>query len=442
MHFEAMKYKPINRILMPQAPAISQEEWGKIINYFYAYSPDSLPRQKFDRIPKTECSVFEAKPFSAELPGSTIITLIKADEKHGHIYAGDAINNTMFRFGLNGKLMDTLHLESPATGMEIRDEYIDITMVGILHPNNEDKGIIARYPRLENLSSASHEVLIEKLFRPVYSISHDFNYDGLEDYLACEYGNDIGRLVLYKKEVEVGYKPYIIEETAGSIVAKMHDFDKDGFADLMVLYAQGDERLVIYYNDGKGNFRQNAKVVARFPSVYGSMYFDLFDFNHDGDMDIIYVNGDNFDYSQILKPYHGIRILQNDRKNNFTEKYFFPVYGAGRVVIADFDLDRDPDIMVVSNFADMEKNPERGIIYLQNERLYEYTPYSFQEAAQNQWNTMELVDVDADGDMDVLVGAMNLNAVLANQGHAKNDNSAQKRTSLLLLENKTLRKIN
>jgi hypothetical protein len=93
--------------------------------------------------------------------------------------------------------------------------------------------------------------------------------------------------------------------------------------------------------------------------------------------------------------------------------------------------------MVVSNFADMEKNPERGIIYLQNERLYEYTPYSFQEAAQNQWNTMELVDVDADGDMDVLVGAMNLNAVLANQGHTNNDNSAPKRTSLLLLENLT-----
>jgi len=437
MHFEAMKYKPINPILMPVVPALSEEQWGKIINYYYAFSPDSLPKQKFDRIPQEQCPIFEAQPFSAELSGNSVITFIKADEKHGDIYAGDAISNTMFRFGLNGKLKDSLHLESPATGMEIREEYLDITMVGILHPNNEDKGIIARYPLTEPLSSASHEVIIEKLFRPVYSISFDFNYDGREDYLACEYGNDIGRLVLYLKNDTAGYAPKLIEEIAGSIVAKMHDFNKDGFVDLMVLFAQGDERLVIYYNDGKGNFRQKSKVVARFPSVYGSMYFDLFDFNHDGDMDIIYVNGDNFDYSQILKPYHGIRILQNDRKNNFTEKYFFPVYGAGRVAIKDFDLDGDADIVVVSNFADMDKNPERGIIYLQNEHLYEYIPYSIPEAAQNQWNTMEVVDVDADGDMDVLVGAMNLNAVLASQGHTIGSNSDQNRTSLLLLKNLT-----
>jgi len=437
MHFEAMKYKPINPILMPAVPAISQEQWTKIINYYYAYSPDSLPKQKFDYVPKENCAVFKAEPFTKDIPGNSIITMIKADKERGDIYAGDAITNTLFRFGLNGKLTDTLHLASPATAMEIRQDFFDITLVGILHPNNEDKGIIARYPRSEPMSSASHEVLIEKLFRPVYSIYYDFNYDGREDFLTCEYGNDIGRLMLYTKNDSTGYKPNLIEEIPGSIVARTHDFNKDGYADLIVLFAQGDERLVIYYNDGKGNFRQNAKVIARFPSVYGTMYFDLFDFNHDGDVDILYVNGDNFDYSQILKPYHGIRILQNDRKNNFTEKYFFPIYGAGRAVIRDFDMDGDADIVVVSNFADMQKNPERGIIYLQNERLYEYIPYSFPEAAQNQWNTMEVVDVDADGDLDIIVGAMNLNAVLANQGNATVNETSQKRTSLLLLKNQT-----
>src|SRR5256885_11339685 len=71
------------------------------------------------------------------------------------------------------------------------------------------------------------------------------------------------------------------------------------------------------------------------------MYFTMRDFNGDGKPDILYVNGDNFDYSRVLKPYHGIRILENDGHNNFAERDFFPVYGAAQAVVADFDKDGD-----------------------------------------------------------------------------------------------------
>jgi hypothetical protein len=100
--------------------------------------------------------------------------------------------------------------------------------------------------------------------------------------------------------------------------------------DIAALYAQGDERIVIYYNDGQGEFRGGFKIAARFPGVYGSMYFDLHDFDRDGDMDILYVNGDNFDYSQILKPYHGIRIYENDGSDNFQRKVFLPDLRSGK----------------------------------------------------------------------------------------------------------------
>jgi hypothetical protein len=167
------------------------------------------------------------------------------------------------------------------------------------------------------------------------------------------------------------------------------------------------------------------------------MYIDLKDFNGDGFMDIIYVNGDNFDYSQILKPYHGIRILENDGEDNFEEKYFYPIYGAGKSISNDFDLDGDLDILVSSNFADMEKNPERGVIYLKNEGNYSFTPFSFEEAAQNQWNTMATADFDGDGDMDVLVGAMNLENVLRSQNNNSGIEMDLRKTALLLFDNKT-----
>ncbi len=89
----------------------------------------------------------------------------------------------------------------------------------------------------------------------------------------------------------------------------------------MVLFAQADEGISIFYQEENG-FQE--KRVLRFPSIYGSNDFELLDFNGDGYKDIILSNGDNGDKSNVLKPYHGIRIFLNDGTYNFSEKYFFP----------------------------------------------------------------------------------------------------------------------
>ena len=56
----------------------------------------------------------------------------------------------------------------------------------------------------------------------------------------------------------------------------------DGAPDIVALFAQADERIVLFENDGKGHFSGSQRLLARFPPVYGSMYFSLHDFNGDG----------------------------------------------------------------------------------------------------------------------------------------------------------------
>jgi FG-GAP repeat protein len=128
-------------------------------------------------------------------------------------------------------------------------------------------------------------------------------------------------------------------------------------------------------------------------------------------MDIVYVNGDNFDYSRVLKPYHGVRILENDGKNGFHTRFFFPVYGAARAEVADFDKDGDLDILTTSNFADLKSHPERGIVFLENTGGYEFRPYAFTIASGNRWNVMATGDLNKDGWLDVLIGAMDLDNI-------------------------------
>jgi hypothetical protein len=438
MHqYSKLYYESMSPWLVSRMPAMTQEQWESIVNYFYVTSPDSLPAQQLDPEPIVNGATFSGREFSDEISPEAIITLLEIDSASRSVFACDVYNNLLYRLDFAGNLLDTLQLASPPTAMHIRGNFFDVTLAGILHPNNEQKGQIVRYHHHGDFMNPDMELLIDKLYRPVASLSFDLNYDGFEDYLVCEYGNDFGRLSIYFGDGIGTYTMYILENNPGSIMVKLHDMNKDGLMDIVALFAQGDEKIMIYYNDGSGNFRGNFKLAARFPAVYGSMYFDLHDFNKDGFMDIVYVNGDNFDYSQILKPYHGVRILENDGADSFIEKYFYPVYGAARAEVADFDLDGDSDIIVSSNFSDKQNNPERGIIYFENQGAYTYTIYSFDVAAQNQWNVMDIADLDEDGDLDIIIGAMNLQNVFDMAGGPAQSGGKPHYTSQLIFENLT-----
>jgi hypothetical protein len=167
------------------------------------------------------------------------------------------------------------------------------------------------------------------------------------------------------------------------------------------------------------------------------MYFTMRDFNVDSALDILYVNGDNYDMSRVRKPFHGVRILENDGANNFSERYFFPVYGAARAAVADFDEDGDLDFLLTSNFADPEYHPERGIMYFENTGPYAFRPSAFRVAAVSQWNLTTTADVDGDGRLDVLVGAMRLENIARLQRGA--GPPGQRGEAVLLFENRMRR---
>jgi hypothetical protein len=169
------------------------------------------------------------------------------------------------------------------------------------------------------------------------------------------------------------------------------------------LMTQADERIIIFYN--QGNFQFRLATLAKFDAVHGASYFEVADFNLDGKFDILYTNGDNADFSAILKPYHGVHILLNNGTNEFNESWFYPIHGASAARVLDFDQDGDLDIAVTSFFPDFKNHPDHSFVYFEN-TSDGYIPQITPLASKGRWITMETADYDGDGDTDILLGSL------------------------------------
>jgi hypothetical protein len=80
----------------------------------------------------------------------------------------------------------------------------------------------------------------------------------------------------------------------------------------------------------------------------------------DGDLDLLYTNGDTLDEPYFLKPYHGVQWLENPGKGRFPWRHHpvAPLYGVHRAVAADFTGAGRRDVAAVS-FLPAEAFPRR-----------------------------------------------------------------------------------
>ena len=112
------------------------------------------------------------------------------------------------------------------------------------------------------------------------------------------------------------------------------------------------------------------------------------------------------------------------------------MYGAAQAVVADFDKDGDLDILTTSNFADSLRHPERGIMYFENVGRYQFKPYAFSIASGNQWNVMTTADLNRDGWLDVIIGAMHLENIAWIQRRFRGEALEPAIVPVLLFENR------
>lgn len=383
---------PPNDSIYPAKALLAKKDWNLIVKYFEHEAPAQLPMPEI----KGESTLFSFFPQPLTLSEHQFpqTTMIKYDQTTSHFFIGDAHQQLYFTNG-RFQLINRSTTSSPAVDMDFpKGKSPRLLCIGSIAPSDQKRG------ELQTLDGNPNSLKLQQLARPVGLTRGDLNGDGQDDLVLCSFGNNQGRLSWY--ENADANKEHLLSTLPGARIAEIRDFDGDQRKDLIVMRAQAQEAVSIYYNRGAGRFEE--KVVLQFPPVYGLSHLETADFNGDGHLDLLLSNGDNWDYSAILKPYHGVRVFLNDGKNQFKQTYFYPLYGTSKAVARDFDQDGDLDIAAIAFYANLEQ-PEYGFVYLQNEGNLTFTSQISPEAANGKWLCMETGDFDRDGDEDIVLGA-------------------------------------
>ncbi len=245
----------------------------------------------------------------------------------------------------------------------------------------------------------------------------DFDGDGDTDLVVAEFGwRKSGRILLLRNQGMKDSIPImeveVLDPRHGTIHVPVTDLNGDGRPDFVALISQEHEVIEAFLNRGNGEWERQPIYAALDPS-FGSSGIELVDLDADGDLDVLYTNGDSFD-SAMIKPYHGVRWLENKGVFPFTAHHITSFPGAHRALAADLDGDGDLDVVAVSllpgPLADL-KQPGSipGVIWLEQAGKDEtsgeirFLLHRIEGATCNH-AACTLADWNGDGAIDIIAG--------------------------------------
>jgi len=240
------------------------------------------------------------------------------------------------------------------------------------------------------------------VFSAATAIAGDVDGDGDLDILTAS--PEAHCIFLYKKSNADEYENPTSIEQFGLGVDELAFADIDGDGDLDIVAVMGDDAVdeVVWYKnlDGLGNFSPKISLGLWAPiSVDGLVVYDV---DADGDMDIVIADGEN-----LFEEGTGDAIVwyANDGQGNFTDENIIGIGSDGVNNIIPVDIDNDGDLDIVSSSVYDDK-----VCWYENlDGNGNFGPQRIITSGSSIIHAV-VADVDSDGDNDVIYVELSMGA--------------------------------
>ncbi len=295
------------------------------------------------------------------------------------------------------------------------DGDLDIAVAGLGYMNPTDERIGEAHLLINDGEENFKQIgLIRDVDRIADVQPGDFDGDGDTDFAIAHFGwRTTGGMSWMEQVTPDTFRRHDIIKINGPMRMEVLDHDGDGDDDLVVLITQQHESLVLFENDGKGNF-SNRILVRALHSAYGSSSFQMVDLDGDGDRDILSTNGDMMDENPEWKPFHGVRWFERiDGDYKMHELAAMPGCYCARAIDMDGDGDLDVVASTLNFFWDVHDFP--SLVWFENDGSQSFTKRRIAYAPSNL-ATFDVGDLNGDGRPDILAGGMHVPGPLGRVG--------------------------
>jgi len=280
--------------------------------------------------------------------------------------------------------------------------------LGELFPSNQRIGSVIV---LENAGSGRfvRHAAAEGLPRVADVRGGDLDGDGDQDLAVAAFGYDQGQTLWLENRGTWSYAVHVLQELSGAVNVVVADFDRSGTLDIAALISQEWEEIWMFANAGGGRFTPRL-VWGSSNADFGSSWLAPVDLDRDGDTDLLYSNGDAFDYAPAnSRPWHGVQWLENQGTNTFALHRIGDLSGASSPVAFDADQDGDIDVAVVSAYNAWSDPAALSLIWLENNGRQQFTMHAVARAPTHLI-TLAAADLDGNGAPDLVTGGMHISA--------------------------------
>ncbi|WP_196888770.1 T9SS type A sorting domain-containing protein [Aureivirga sp. CE67] len=290
-------------------------------------------------------------------------------------------------FGINngfGQFSDRTIIDSDAIGItEIitadlnNDSFEDIVVSQKFSQNNQ----IGFYLNQGNGTFENQQIIANGINFPLSVASEDLDGNGWKDIVTFESFTNNGKLFLYKNDSgEFSSQIILDSEIYQPKKVKIDDINNDNHKDIILI---ADTALIIYLNDGSGNFEKSI-----IPSGLNTEFYDLqvVDIDTDGFKDII-VGGVK---TIVYKNTEGVISYDAERTESIPDNHHLVFL----INSNDFDNDGDFDLLVENAAANSLK-------WYENDGQGNFSSPKEIDSNIQQCLSITSNDFDNDGDIDL-----------------------------------------